>query len=62
MDNKYDNIPVHYCRQCGSLHVLIEDGIDICGNCGSMAIGKASIEAWTELYKELYGKEPIRKE
>jgi hypothetical protein len=58
----YNNIPVYYCKDCGSLAVMTVAGFpdDYCDKCGSTNIGKASIEAWQELQRTVYN--PIREE
>lgn len=51
--NEYDEIPVHYCRRCLSLKVLIDTEFgDYCGDCGSTDIGQIQIEEWETLQKE----------
>jgi len=51
--NEYDEIPVHYCRRCLSLKVLIDTEFgDYCGDCGSTDIGEIQIEEWETLQKE----------
>jgi len=38
----YNSIPVHYCRQCGSLSVMVGGAMsDYCGVCGSVQIAQA---------------------
>lgn len=50
-----NSIPVYYCKDCGSLKVLIiDDDYDYCDICGSTSTGKASIEAWIDLQERIY--------
>lgn len=34
--NKYDEIPVVYCKNCRSLSIVEEMGLDFCKSCGSI--------------------------
>lgn len=55
---EYNNIPVHYCRNCMSLRTMNVAGMQeacYCDECGSTDILEASIEEWDTLYKEKYG-------
>lgn len=57
-DIGYDDIPVHYCRECLSLRVMrIHERSDacFCDDCGSTDIASASFEEWEERYKDKYG-------
>lgn len=36
MSQNQDNEPVYYCNSCLSLHILIHNNDDLCGNCGSV--------------------------
>lgn len=58
----YNNIPVYYCKHCGSLAIMTIPELpdDYCDKCGSTDIGKASIEAWLELQKTVYN--PMKEE
>lgn len=54
----YNNIPVHYCRECLSLRVMRVAGIDdasYCDDCGCTNIAEASIEEWDALYRARHG-------
>jgi hypothetical protein len=66
----YNNIPVYYCKSCGSLKIKIIPAIsgcysDFCDDCGSTSIGKTSIESWQVLqkttFKPLYKDRPVKK-
>lgn len=64
----YNNLPVFYCRTCGSLKIMrLGESIqgDYCDDCGSTDIGKTSIRVWQDLqktkYKPLYLNKPIIK-
>lgn len=54
LKEEYNSIPVYYCKECGSLKILSFDEDDYCGSCGSMSIGKASIDAWIDLQERVY--------
>ena len=50
---EYDDEPVHYCRSCHSLNILIDDALadkdwdgSYCANCHSTDIGLCNIEEW----------------
>lgn len=52
---EYNSIPVYYCKDCGSLRILVlDEDDDYCDACGSTTIGKASIEAWIDLQQRVY--------
>lgn len=54
----YNNIPVHYCRECLSLKVMRVAGIEdaaYCEDCGCTNTCEASIEEWDNLYKAKNG-------
>lgn len=35
--NDYDNEPVVYCKNCGSLHIIVvDDNDDLCVKCGTL--------------------------
>lgn len=55
---EYNNIPVYYCKHCGSLRVMAIPGFaeDYCDQCGSTDIGKASIDAWLDLQKNVFNR------
>ena len=47
---EYNNIPVHYCKNCLSLKVIVfDEAVDYCDDCGSADIGIAQIEEVLEL-------------
>lgn len=51
----YNSIPVYYCKDCGSLRILVlDEDEDYCDVCGSTTTGKASIEAWIDLQQRIY--------
>lgn len=45
-NSQYDNVPVHYCRNCYSLGIIILDhsSQDYCLECSSTDTGICSIE------------------
>lgn len=55
-NEEYNNIPVWYCKHCGSLRILALDSIEegLCDVCGSLQVGKASIDAWIDLQLTRY--------
>lgn len=60
--DKYNDIPVHYCKSCLSLRVFNDtglEGLDYCDSCGSTNIDQTSIDTWNQLYKIRYGIEYI---
>lgn len=57
-NNKYNKEPIHYCKGCGSLHI-IADKNDYCFDCSSSNIGKTTIEVWEEWYKQTYNKDYV---
>lgn len=72
--NKYDEIPIIYCKSCLSLHIenyssnleeYPEEGViddnDFCKTCGSTNIGYTTIDEWEQMYIKRYGKEPLAK-
>lgn len=55
---EYNNIPVHYCKECLSLKVMRVAGMEeacYCDVCGCTDIGQASIEEWKQLYIKKHG-------
>lgn len=55
---EYNNIPVHYCRDCLSLKILKVAGLEdasYCDECGSTDITETTIEDWNALYKAKHG-------
>lgn len=60
-NNKYNDIPVHYCEHCGSLEIITDSGGDYCGDCGRIKIKTTTIELWEQHYKERYGNYYIYK-
>lgn len=58
LKEEYNNIPVHYCKQCLSLKIMRVSGLDdavYCDECGSTDAGETSIETWEELFKKRHG-------
>lgn len=55
----YNNIPVHYCKQCGSLRIMGTSGVvgDYCDTCGSTDIDITIIDTWLELQKTVYNND-----
>lgn len=58
---KYNDIPVHYCKQCLSLRILDLNGIEYCDKCSSTDIEECNIEEWEELYKQKFNSKYINK-
>ena len=55
---EYNNIPVHYCKECLSLKVMRVAGMEeacYCDDCGCTYIEQASIEEWEQLYRKKHG-------
>lgn len=46
---KYNSIPVFYCKHCNSLHIGSLMNQNICLKCGATNIGKCHIEEWKKL-------------
>lgn len=59
---KYNNIPVYYCKNCKSLKIMRDGDSSVCGACSTSHIGKTSIEQWTASYKEYYGENYVDKQ
>lgn len=54
----YNNIPVHYCRECLSLKVMRVAGMDdtsYCDDCGCTDIVETDIDTWEAIYKQKHG-------
>ena len=48
----YNSIPVHCCKECHSLHILGDEGLDdYCGDCGCVETEEISYEAWERKYR-----------
>lgn len=65
MEEKYNDIPVHYCTGCLSLNiktVVEEMDLDYCDKCGCTDTNKVHIEEWRKLYRERYGFDFLTKE
>lgn len=55
---EYNNIPVHYCKECFSLKVMRVVGMEkacYCDDCGCTDVEQTSIEEWEQLYKKKHG-------
>lgn len=52
---EYNEVPVFYCRDCLSLHILNIDKYNYCRKCGSTDVGVAMIDKWEKLYENKYG-------
>ena len=62
---KYNNIPVHYCKECLSLKIkTVTEGLnlDYCDECGCTNTEQSHINEWKTLYKERYGFDFLNKE
>lgn len=57
----YNNVPVTYCKTCGSLHIKTvefdngQEPLDYCVTCSNTDLGTAHIEEWEDIYKDKYG-------
>lgn len=55
---EYNNIPIHFCKECLSLKVMRVIGMEeacYCDDCGGTDIEEASIEEWEQLYNKKHG-------
>lgn len=55
---KYNDIPVVYCKHCLSLRIMgvtSDENLNFCDSCGSTEIGKCSFEEWNNMYIKRYG-------
>ena len=59
MDIDYNKEPVHFCKNCGSLYVLVHNG-GTCGDCGCNRTGKCSIEVWIDEYERQNGEQYVK--
>ena len=62
---EYNNIPVHYCKECLSLKIkTVTEGLnlDYCDECGCTNTEQSNINEWKILYKERYGFDFLNKE
>lgn len=60
-ENNYDEIPVYYCKECLSLGVVSECGMEYCKDCGSTDIGTSKIDEWEQMYERRYGHKLVNK-
>ena len=64
----YNNVPVTYCKTCGSLHIKTvefdngQDPLDYCVACSNTDLDSVHIEEWEDMYKEKYGEKFLNKE
>ncbi len=50
---KIDNDPVFYCNSCLSLHIVINNGDDVCGNCGAVNfVSQLPFDKYQEMINE----------
>ena len=62
---EYNNIPVHYCKECLSLKIkTVTEGLnlDYCDECGCTNTEQSHINEWKILYKDRYGFDFLNKE
>jgi hypothetical protein len=63
-NQKYNDEPVFYCKNCLSLRIrfipVMQDS-DYCDECGCTDIKEAKVEDWEKLYIEKYGHKYIEK-
>lgn len=52
--SEWDEVPVLYCVKCNSLKVLSYEGVDYCGACGGVRIGRCGIYDWIRLSGDMY--------
>lgn len=55
---EYNDIPVHYCKDCLSLKIKTVVGglnLDYCDECGGTNIEQVHIDKWRTIYKDRYG-------
>lgn len=56
-ENDYNAIPVHYCKNCLSLKIMIlDESTDYCDDCGCTETGSTDINTWEEMYRKKYGQ------
>lgn len=53
--------PVIYCKDCLSLNIVSDNGMDVCCNCGSTDTLWTDFDRWNILYIRRYGKPLINK-
>lgn len=61
----YNNIPVHYCKQCLSLKIIRvagRDNVTFCDDCGCTDVEECNIQEWENLYKARYGFKLLNKD
>jgi len=57
----YNNVPVTYCKTCGSLHIKTvefnngQGPLDYCVSCSNTELGSVHIEEWEDIYEDKYG-------
>ena len=59
--SKYNKEPVHFCKSCGSLSILVMSPKNTCIDCGNTDLGTCLIQEWEETYLEHHGKYYINK-
>lgn len=47
---EYNNIPVHYCKNCLSIKINGEEECDYCEDCGGTNIDQCHISEWEEMF------------
>lgn len=57
--SEWDEIPVLYCSKCYSLKVLSYNGVDYCGKCGGVRIGRCRIDQWIRLSGDMYHSDDV---
>jgi len=64
----YNNVPVTYCKTCGSLHIKTvefdngQEPLDYCVTCSNTDLGTAHVEEWEDIYKDKYGHKFLDKQ
>ena len=59
--DEYNDEPVYYCMHCLSLAIRDMGFGDCCGECGSTAIAKGTLEQYDRLFKAKYGSNKFYK-
>jgi hypothetical protein len=55
---EYNQIPVHYCKNCLSLAIIKSDDNShvFCKDCGGTEMSVTSIDTWEFLFEQEFGK------
>tara|TARA_R110002012_G_scaffold59232_2_gene154663 strand:- start:4327 stop:4689 length:363 start_codon:yes stop_codon:yes gene_type:complete len=68
--DNYNNVPVTYCKTCGSLHIKTvefhptesgeEREVSYCVPCGNTDLADVRINEWEEIYEEMHGEKFLK--